>query len=138
MNEKRALKLFVVLCRTFHSVSEVVKKDIKRYGLSLTEFEALELLYHRGTQSIQDIGKTVLLTSGSMTYVINQLEKKGLVKRVICENDRRVTYAEITENGSSLLDEIFPQHEECITNVFSPLSEAEIDSLIQTLKKISK
>lgn len=138
INDKESLKLFVVLCRTFSSVSGVVKKDIKNYGLSLSEFETLELLYHKGTQTIQEIGKKVLLTSGSMTYVVDQLVKKGLVTRKICENDRRVTYVEIGEKGVELMDEIFPHHSHCISELFSALSTAEIIDMTEKLKRISK
>lgn len=138
MDGNHSLRAFVVLCRTFHSVSEEAKKDIKTHGLSLTEFETLELLYHQGEQPIQAIAEKVLLTSGSMTYVVNQLEKKKFVKRIACNEDRRIILAKLTAKGRKLLDTIFPEHERFIENIFSPLSEKEIKSFIQTLKKISR
>lgn len=64
MKHAESLKLFVALCKTLASISGEVRKDIKNYGLSLSEFETLELLYHKGPQSIQKIGEKVLLTSG--------------------------------------------------------------------------
>lgn len=138
MNTELSLKLFVVLSRTFATVSEVVKQDIKTYGLSLSEFGTLELLYHKGQQRIQDIGKKILLTSGSMTYVVDQLVKKGLVFRNTCKEDKRITYIELSEKGTCLLKDIFPQHECCITELFSTLSKEEIVQLTENLKQISK
>lgn len=138
MSDSHELKLFIVLCRTFASVSGVAKGDIKKYGLSLSEFETLELLYHKGEQTIQDIGKKVLLTSGSMTYVVGQLKKKELVSRKLCETDRRVTYVKISESGSSLMKEIFPMHRQRITEIFSSLTTEEIIDLTDKLKRISK
>lgn len=137
MNSKLNLKLFVVLCRTFATVSDVAKKDIKTYGLSLSEFGVMELLYHRGPQTVQDIGRKVLLTSGSMTYVVDQLVKKGMVSRKSCESDRRITYVDICDKGRVLLDEIFPLHERRIAEIFSLLTEEEIISLTESLKRIS-
>lgn len=61
-----------------------------------TEFAVLELLYHKGQQPLQQIGGKILLASGSITYVVDKLEKKGFLERVACPNDRRVTYAAIT------------------------------------------
>lgn len=138
MNDAASLKLFVVLCRTFSGVSGEVKKDIRRYGLSLSEFEALELLYHKGPQTVQNIGKKVLLTSGSMTYVVDQMVKKELCMREICEQDRRVTYVVISEKGRRLMDEIFPQHERRISELFASLSTEQIMDLTETLKRVSK
>lgn len=138
MDNKDALKLFVVLCRTFSTLSGVAKQDIKNYRLNLSEFETLELLYHKGEQTIQGIGKKVLLTSGSMTYVVDQLVKKELVTRKICEADRRITYVEISANGTALMKQIFPQHQRRIAEMFSALSAEEITDLTEKLKRISK
>lgn len=138
MGNNLSLKLFIVLCRAFRTISEIVKKDIKGYGLNLTEFEMLELLHHKGAQTIQEIGGKVLLTSGSMTYVVDQMEKKGLVRRLVCENDRRVTYVEETAQGAQLMDSIFPAHTRCIESIFSALDEQELTLMTTLLKRVAK
>lgn len=138
MSSSHSLKLFVVLCRTYATVAGAAKRDIKSHGLNLSEFETLELLYHKGEQTIQEIGKKVLLTSGSMTYVVDELVKKGLVARKICEADRRVTYVEISESGMALMVRIFPQHEQCIHELFATLTTEEMIDLTEKLKQISK
>ncbi len=85
-------------------------KDMKQYGLSPSEFMILEVLYTKGKIPLQQIGGKILVTSGSITYNIDKLENKGLLKRVPCEEDRRVIYAEITAEGIELFDRIFPKH----------------------------
>lgn len=138
-NEKRqadALKLFVVLNRAQESVSKQAIKDIKKYGLNLTEFAVLELLYHKGPQPIQMIGKKVLLASSSITYVVDKLEEKAYIERAACPNDRRVTHARLTEKGEALMGEIFPQHTEALTKLFDHLSEEELTNTISILRKI--
>ena len=60
-DEELSLKLFIVLSRAIESVKKQVVKDIKSYGLNLTEFGVMELLYHKGGQPIQLIGKKVFL-----------------------------------------------------------------------------
>lgn|SRR5690625_3321768 len=137
INEKAlSLKLFVVLSRALESVKKQVEKDIKNYGLNLTEFGVLELLYHKGEQPIQLIGKKVLLASSSITYVVDKLEGKKFLKRVACPKDRRVIYASLTEDGKKLMDQIFPKHEEAMTTIFSNLTKEEKERAIHLLKKI--
>lgn len=131
-----SLKLFIVLSRANRTVADHVKADIKSHGLNPTEFAVLELLYHKGDQPIQHIGKKVLLTSGSMTYVIDQLEKKRLIKRKSCPNDRRITYGTITDIGKQLMCEIFPKHQKVIEQIFSVLDTDEKQTLIDLLKKL--
>lgn len=129
-----SLKLLIVLTRAHRSVADRLKRDIQQYGLNMTEFAVLELLFHKGEQPIQHIGKKILLASGSTTYVVDQLEKKKLLKRKMCPNDRRITYAVITDEGEKLIQEIFPRHRETIHGMFSCLSEEEKQTMIRLLK----
>lgn len=133
---KQSLKLFIVLSRAFKALNEEINKNIQENGLNPTEFAVLELLYHKGDQPLQQIGGKILLASGSITYVVDKLEKKGYLKRVACPKDRRVTYAQITENGRELIDDIFPNHENRIHELMSSLSPAEKEETIQMLKKL--
>ncbi|MFC5602885.1 MarR family winged helix-turn-helix transcriptional regulator [Sporosarcina koreensis] len=133
---ERALKLFIVLSRASKVVLEEANRLIESYKLNPTEFAVLELLYHKGRQPIQKIGQKILLSSGSMTYVVDKLEKKGLLERVYCTEDKRITYMSITAAGKALIEEIFPSHEEKISELMSALSESEQDTAIELLRKL--
>ena len=101
-----------------------------------TEFAVLELLYHKGQQPLQQIGGKILLASGSITYVVDKLEKKGFLERVACPNDRRVTYAAITKQGKEMIESMFPSHEKRIHDILSVLSSEEKEAAISMLKKL--
>ncbi|MCP3741841.1 MarR family winged helix-turn-helix transcriptional regulator [Rossellomorea sp. BNER] len=133
---EQSLKLFIVLSRAYKAINEEVNKFIHEKDLNPTEFGVLELLYHKGDQPLQQIGGKILLASGSITYVVDKLEKKGFIKRVACPNDRRVTYAQITESGKEFIAEIFPEHEERIHKLMSVISNEEKDIAIDLLKKV--
>lgn len=134
--QERSLKLYIVLSRAFRAINEHVNKQIHRYGLNPTEFAVLELLYHKGDQPLQQIGGKILLASGSMTYVIDKLEKKEYIERVACPNDRRVTFARITEKGKKLIEQVFPSHRNEIDRIMSALSEEEKEMATELLKKL--
>ena len=131
-----SLKLFIVLSRAFKAINEHVNKVIQANGLNPTEFAVLELLYHKGDQPMQQIGGKILLASGSITYVVDKLEQKGMLKRIACPNDRRVTYAQITEEGTRFIQDIFPEHAQQIDKLMSTLSETEKLEAIDLLKKL--
>ncbi|KYZ77760.1 transcriptional regulator [Anaerosporomusa subterranea] len=131
-----SLKLFTVLARTHNTLMEIDRRDIRNYGLNQTEFAVLELLYHKGPHPLQQIGERILITSGSITYVVNKLEKKGLLERNPCEEDRRIVYAMLTEKGRSLLGEIFPHHALALAKAFRGLTQEEKQLAIQLVKKI--
>lgn len=137
MNDtEQALKLFVVLSKAYKVIMNEAVKDMRRHGLSPTEFAVLELLYHKGGTPLQRIGEQILLTSGSITYTIDKLESKGLLRRVPCPDDRRVTYAEMTPQGKALFDDIFPIHAQAITRIMGGLSTEEKTTAVELLKKL--
>ncbi|KGP71902.1 MarR family winged helix-turn-helix transcriptional regulator [Pontibacillus yanchengensis] len=134
--EDPSLKLFVVLSKAYRAISDRVEEDIRTQGLNPTEFGVLELLYHQGDQALQKIGDKILLASGSITYVVDKLEKKGLLERKPCPKDRRITYAAITEDGRKLLHEIFPDHWKQIEEITGGLTQEEKEQMIPLLKKL--
>ncbi len=134
--EQAALRALTIFLRASGSVSNMLKKDMQSYGLNPTEFTVMEVLYSKGEQPIQMIGQKVLLASSSITYVIDQLEKKNVVERKVNEKDRRVTLVSLTAEGLDIMEDIFPQHTEVIHELFSGLSDAELEQLRETLKNV--
>ena len=132
----KQLKAFTVLHRATTAVHEATKKDIQQSDLNLTEFAVMELLYHKGDQPIQVIGKKVLIASSSITYVVDKLEKKNLITRVACPTDRRVTFVSLTDEGQAMIESIFPTHEKKIAAIFDVLSEEELQALTDYLKRV--
>ncbi|MBS4212048.1 MULTISPECIES: MarR family winged helix-turn-helix transcriptional regulator [Neobacillus] len=131
-----SLKLFIVLSRAYKAINEHVNKVIQASGLNPTEFAVLELLYHKGDQPLQQIGAKILLASGSITYVVDKLEQKGLLRRSACPTDRRVIFAQITDEGKKLIQDIFPEHAQQIDKLMSSLSDSEKLEAIDLLKKL--
>ena len=131
-----SLRALTVLMRSSQHVQESIKRSISNFGLNPSEFGVLELLYHKGEQPIQNIGKKILLASSSLTYVIDKLESKGLVSRKPCETDRRVIFTAITEDGRKLMDEIFPLNEKDIEKIFQALEPSELEQYVELVKKV--
>ncbi|QUG40903.1 MarR family transcriptional regulator [Psychrobacillus sp. INOP01] len=134
--QNSALKLFIVLSRAHKVIHESSNQFFQENGLNPTEFAVLELLYHKGKQPLQQIGNKILLASGSITYVVDKLEGRGYVRRVSSPTDRRVTFAEISEEGTKFMDELFPRHEEQLIRLMDALPENEKLEAIELLKKL--
>lgn len=133
-----SLKLFVVLSKASKVITERALGDMRQYGVSPTEFIVLELLYHKGRTPLQQIGNKILMTSGSITYNIDKLEQRKLLTRIPSDEDRRVIYAQLTDKGRELMDQIFPRHSEAIRQITSGLSLHEKEQIIPLLKKLGK
>lgn len=137
-SKRGALHLFIVLSRANEWVHAHADKEIRKYGLTRTEFSVLDLLYHKGRQPIQQIGSKVLMSSGNITYVVDKLEKKGYVTRKDCAEDRRLVYAELTEQGREFIEDVFPRITDIIEEAVSGLSSEEKQIAGMLLKKLGK
>ena len=132
-----ALKLFVVLARSLNAVTEhVTGDDMQRHGITPTEFGILEALYHKGPLLLGEVQRKILVTSGGITYLVDRLVEKGLVKREQCPEDRRARYAVLTAAGQSLIKKIFPAHAARIEQAMSGLTQAEQREATALLRKL--
>jgi MarR family 2-MHQ and catechol resistance regulon transcriptional repressor len=136
MHNKCSNKPYLALMQTAKAVQERMKLELAKDGLSITEFSVLEVLYLKERQTIQQIGSSILITSGSMTYVIDKLEQRGLLKRSGCPNDRRAIYVALTEQGMNVMKQIMPKHQRLTNDFFASLNPDEADTFIQLLEKV--
>ncbi len=130
-------KAVIGIMRASNLLVDDLKKTLKNYPINATEFSVMEFLYSKGEKSIQEIRDRILLASGSATYVVDNLEKKGYIKRNVSQKDKRVTYIRLTEEGMKLIDDIFPIHKKNTKRIFEKINGKELVILKEILKKIN-
>jgi MarR family 2-MHQ and catechol resistance regulon transcriptional repressor len=135
-DEAVALKLFVVLSRAYGAVTGQLEAGIAESGLTSTEFGILEVLHHKGPLLLGEIQRKILVTSGGITYLVDRLVEKGLVKREECPSDRRARYAVLTPAGDALIRRIFPAHARHIAQALSGLAPREQVEATKLLRKL--
>lgn len=136
--EAQILKLYTKLMRATSSVTEKLHRHLLDYKLSFSQFGVIEALYHLGPLCQKDIGDKILKTSGNITLVIDNLEKRELVKREKDPDDRRRMTVRLTASGQKLVEKIFPDHSKIAHRVFSVLEPEEQNALSLLLKKLGK
>jgi MarR family 2-MHQ and catechol resistance regulon transcriptional repressor len=104
--------------------------------MCISDFGVLEVLLHKGPQSVSEIGRRVELTSGSITTAIDRLEQRGLVARAAHASDRRARVVDLTPDGRALITQVFATHKQAMDRAAQGLSKAERGTLIALLKKL--
>lgn len=135
---ERALKLWVVLARALSSIEARLHASVARHELTLTEFGILEVLHHKGPLLLGEVQRRILVSSGGVTYLIDRLERKGLVERRECAQDRRARYAALTGEGEALIARIFPEHAACLERLTSGLDAEEKEQATALLRKLGR
>ena len=136
--QQLALDTYIKISRACNTAQTYAKNGLEQAGLSYSQFAVLEALYHVGPLTLGDLARRVLRSSGNLTLVLKNLEKRGLVKRCQQGEDKRFIVAAITTAGRKLIARIFPQHARQITEIMSRLTAEEQQQLGALCKKLGK
>ncbi len=136
--EIHSLNSFIKLLRAADSVSSRVNLSLVKNGLTQSQFNVLDALFHLGSLSQRDLGKKIFKSGGNITMVIDNLEKQELVERERGKKDRRFFTIHLTKKGKALYEKIFPVQLEAIVKEFNVLSEYEMIELQKLCKLIGK
>src|SRR5205085_3424921 len=128
--------VWLVLWKAAQAVEAYAKGSIEHLELCGSDFAVLEALLHKGPLPVGDIGRKVLLTSGSITVAVDRLEAKGLVERRAHADDRRARIVHLTKEGGRLITRAYAEHAADMERLATALSARERATLIRLLKQI--
>ncbi|AVA23356.1 MarR family transcriptional regulator [Rhizobium sp. CB3171] len=121
-----------------HHLGREMERTFAQFGLNRATFDVLATLRRSGMPyalSPSDLMAAMMVTSGTMTNRIDQLEKAGLVARSVNPEDARSFLVSLTEKGFALIDSAVAAHVETQTRLVSGLSEEEKAALNTLLGK---
>jgi len=136
--ESLDLKLWTVLAKAYDAVRAHAFADIERHGLTPGEFGVLDTLYHKGPMRLGELQHRVLVTSGGISYLTDRLEKRGLVVRRECAEDRRTKEVALTPEGEALVRRIFPEHTAVIERALSGVDPEVKQAAVSLLRTVGR
>ena len=134
--EVRALNVFIKLLRATNTLRARLVPRLGAHDLTETQFGVLEALYHLGPLCQRDIGDKLLTSGGNVTLVVDNLEKRGLVKRVRGTEDRRFVTVHLAAAGRRLIAKAFPPHARRVAEALGVLTAAEQEELGRLCRKL--
>lgn len=137
-NQYDALKLENQLCFPLYAVSKEIVRQytpfLNEINLTYTQYIAMMVMWETEEVSVKELGKKLFLDSGTLTPLLKNLEKKGLVTRERSKTDERFLIVRVTEEGMKLREkavEIPTKIGQCIS-----LEEQEALQLFTIVKKL--
>ncbi|GFE48622.1 transcriptional regulator [Roseobacter cerasinus] len=126
------------LVRVSALYSEEMGKTFAKHGLSAASFDVLATLLRSGPPhalSPNQLLATMMVTSGTMTNRIDQLEKDGLVARIPNPEDKRSVHVKLTAGGIRKIDAVVSDHVVVQKRLVEGLSEMDRTELNAILDK---
>lgn len=128
--------LFVLMARAGRAIFEQLEATVSAQGESVILFRPLAIVIRFGPQTQQDIAKLTAQHPAGVSRIVDELESRGLVRRMRGEHDRRTIRVEPTEEGRALFAKIDPFVGAALDKVLDPLSPEDREALIRALEKI--
>lgn len=140
MREKNKIILNELLVELFNQILSIEQEELKKKGvtLSITEVHVIEAISNVEVKTMGNVAKKLRVTLGTLTTSIDRLVKKGFVKRVFDESDRRKVLIELLDSGKEVLDKHTEFHEEMLHNISLNTTVDEDELLISSLESIKE
>jgi len=134
---KLATESVINLIRTSSLLVAELDRVFRHYRITGAGFNVLMILRGaHGPLSPFEIGERRLVTRGTVTGLLDTLEKQKLIRRRPHPEDRRMLLIEVTEPAKTLLDEVCHELFPTQAEMMSGLTRSEKDALIRLLGKL--
>ena len=118
LDKNIAVKSMVVMRKAFRTIDSKVSETFKEFNLTPTQFGVMDVLNAKGRMKIGELIDRMLATSGNMTVVIKNMEKKGWLIRKACQTDKRAFEIDLTDEAAVLSKQQFPHISEQLRRLF--------------------
>jgi DNA-binding MarR family transcriptional regulator len=126
-----------LLSRVKLKMMESLEAELAPFGITAAQYVIIVNLAN-GVDSASGLCKSVSYDPGAMTRMLDRLQKKGLVRRVPCSEDRRVMRLALTEEGKAIYPQLTERSLAVLNRRLRGFSKDEVRQLEQLLHRMLK
>ena len=139
--EERKLEntLYSSIARLYHKNRCFMDEQLRKRGITELGFSHIRIiiiLHVFKVLSMKEVTEKISKDKSTVTILVNKLEKKGYLRKKVCEEDRRVTYLELEEKEKEILNIIFEVSDIFQNRVENILDEEERKMFIKIMSKL--
>ena len=131
--------------RTLAALHGLIEAELERglsasVDLSVVEYTVLDALSRQDGwhMRMQQLARATALSPSATTRLVNRLEDRALITRVLCADDRRGIYTELTPAGRELYERAHPIHDETLARVLARAAEQpELAPVVEMLDALT-
>lgn len=133
---ERYLKSVRLLAECLQGFERFSGESVRACGLTHAQFDIIATLGNTPGMTYKELGERTLITKGTLTGVIERLERKGLVARERSSEDKRSFFVRLTPKGEETFHQAFPVVVAHGKKLFETYSEADFEALDASLLKL--
>ena len=136
LNDTITNNVLISIRKIIQSIALNSKSLVKRVGLTGPQLTVLQEVTYAGEVSVGDIARAISLSQGTVTGILQRLEKKDLLTRRRSDTDRRRVLVQLTVAGRDLLEKAPPLMQEAFVERFSNLPDWEQTLILSALQRL--
>ncbi len=135
-----ALRLWLRLLTCTQLIEKQVRSHLRaQFDTTLPRFDLMAQLERAPDgMKMKELSRRMMVTSGNITGITDQLVAEGLVERMDVEGDRRAYLVRLTPQGREQFNTMARQHGQWIVEAFAALGERDIATLYRLLGKVKE
>ena len=135
-----ALRLWLRLLTCTQLIEKQVRSHLRaQFDTTLPRFDLMaQLKSAPDGMKMKELSRRMMVTSGNITGITDQLVAEGLVERMDVEGDRRAYLVRLTPQGREQFNTMARQHEQWIVEAFASLGKRDISTLYRLLGKVKE
>jgi DNA-binding MarR family transcriptional regulator len=118
------------------AIERYAARHVRALGLTRAQFDVVTSLGTEDDVTLRELADRTLITKGTLTGVVDRLERRGIVRRRPDPQDGRRTFVELTPSGRRLFARAVPQHLAYVRRAFSQLAPAQIQRMRRDLANV--
>ncbi|MBR5468602.1 MAG: MarR family transcriptional regulator [Firmicutes bacterium] len=126
-----------LLTNAQHNVFQYLSKRLTEYDVTPVQHGVLSCLMGKSYDTPKHLAESMSLETSTISGVLDRMQKKGLIDRVINKEDRREVQVRLTDKGRELEEKITVIIDEVNAEVLKSFSEEEVASLKDFLRAIA-
>jgi DNA-binding MarR family transcriptional regulator len=133
--EQIALRAWVRILAVHKRALAAIRDDLE-HEMTLPRFDLLANLVRSDGQTLASLSRSMLVTAGNLTGLVDRAARDGMVERRADPEDRRAWRVHLTPKGQRVFREVERRHAARVARLFSPLSHADLEALVRMLDRI--
>ena len=119
-----------------HAVFQYMKKNLSQFDITPIQYGVLGCIWEFDMHNPKEIAAHLGVENSTISGILERMENKGLIRRMIDSTDRRFIHIELTDLSKSLEVPVRTVVTEVDNSVLAQFSEDEINTLKDMLRRI--
>lgn len=124
--------------RSFTRMGRLSRKRVDDDTLTFAQFAVMRILFSRGAVAMGTIAEQLDISLAGATGIIDRLVHAGMVERRRSEEDRRVVWVDLSDEGRGRMTRMQEERHGYMRSLLAPLDEGELSTLVDLLERIAQ